>query len=298
MEQSLAPVVLFVYNRLEATKATIECLKDNYDAEKTDVFFFSDNAKKESQQDNVNQVREYIHKVTGFRSICIFEAEKNKGLAKSVISGVTDVINQYGRVIVLEDDILTSKCFLRFMNGALDYYEKVEKIWSISGYQFPFDVPDNYNDTVYYFYRSSSWGWATWKNRWNSIDWSVKEYSRYRFNPFMIYDFCKGGTDLDKMLRYQMKGKIDSWAIRWCFAQYLQSKWTVYPIHSLVNNIGTDGTGTHCDPTSVRFQRNIDNDFNFRFLNRVEIDSEIARRLKKTVDRSVTRKLKRLLRLN
>ena len=257
MEQSLAPVVLFVYNRLEATKATIECLKDNYDAEKTDVFFFSDNAKKESQQDNVNQVREYIHKVTGFRSICIFEAEKNKGLAKSVISGVTDVINQYGRVIVLEDDILTSKCFLRFMNGALD-----------------------------------------WKNRWNSIDWSVKEYSRYRFNPFMIYDFCKGGTDLDKMLRYQMKGKIDSWAIRWCFAQYLQSKWTVYPIHSLVNNIGTDGTGTHCDPTSVRFQRNIDNDFNFRFLNRVEIDSEIARRLKKTVDRSVTRKLKRLLRLN
>lgn len=298
MEQSFAPVVLFVYNRLDATKATIECLKENYGAKESDLYIFSDNARKESQQEKVNLVREYIHTVTGFKTVKIIEAEKNKGLAKSVISGVTEIINQYGRVIVLEDDILTSKCFLKYMNDALAYYETNDKIWSISGYHFPFKIPDTYKHSVYYFYRSSSWGWATWKNRWNTIDWSVKDYSRYKYNPFMICGFCKGGTDLDKMLRYQMEGKIDSWAIRWCFAQFMQNRWTVYPIHSLVNNIGTDGTGTHCDPTSARFQINIDNDFHYKFIESTEIDSDIARRFKKTVDRSIVRKIKRILKIN
>lgn len=297
MEESLAPVVLFVYNRLDATKATVECLKKNYDADKSDLFIFSDNAKKESQQENVRQVREYIKTITGFKTVCIIEAEKNKGLAKSVISGVTDIINQYGRVIVLEDDILTSKYFLKYMNDALEYYQTFNNIWAISGYHFPFEIPENYRDSVYYFYRSSSWGWATWKDRWATIDWSTKEYSRYRYNPIMINRFCKGGTDLDKMLRYQMKGKIDSWAIRWCFAQFLQNKLTVYPVHSLVNNIGTDGTGTHCDLTSVRFQARIDNEFSYEFTNVIAVNKEIARRFKRVVDRSILRKIKRILQI-
>ena len=297
MEELLAPIVLFVYNRLDATKATVECLKENYDADKSNLFIFSDNAKKESQQENVRQVREYIKTITGFKTVHIIESEKNKGLAKSVITGVTDIINQYGRVIVLEDDILTSKYFLKYMNDALKYYQTFDSIWSISGYHFPFEIPENYKESVYYFYRSSSWGWATWKDRWDTIDWSTKEYSRYRYNPFMISRFCKGGTDLDKMLRYQMKGKIDSWAIRWCFAQFLQNKLTVYPIQSLINNIGTDGTGTHCDLTSIRFQARIDNEFNYEFTNIITVNKEIARRFKKVVDRSILRKIKRILQI-
>lgn len=295
MEKEFAPIVLFVYNRVEDTKATIECLKENENAQNSDLYIFSDNAKNEKQAEKVNQVRAYIHTVTGFKSITIIEAEKNKGLANSVISGVTEVINKYGKVIVLEDDIVTSKHFLNYMNDALDFYEGIEKVWSVSGYHFPFEVPDSYAHKIYYFYRSSSWGWATWKDRWNTIDWIAKDYSKYRFNPFMVYNFCKGGTDLDKMLRYQMKGKIDSWAIRWCFAQYLQKKLTVYPTSSLVNNIGTDGTGTHCDPSSARFQKKIDDEYEHEFIVDVFVDRDIANRFKKTVDRSIIRKIKRVL---
>lgn len=291
MKRELAPVVMFVYNRLDSVEQTIENLKRNELAEQTELFIFSDAAKKEKQVENVNLVRKYIHKIDGFKSVHIIEAEKNKGLAKSVITGVTEIINEKGKVIVVEDDLITASQFLVFMNDALDFYEGEKKIWSVSGYQFLFELPETYTKSVYAAYRSSSWGWATWKDRWETIDWEIKDYSSYKYNPIRIAKFCRGGTDLDKMLRYQMQGKIDSWAIRWCYNQCKQNKLTIYPAKSLVNNIGTDGRGTHCDPTSVRFRRTLATDFKYEFEHNLSVDREMMKRYRKVVNRSIWRKL-------
>ena len=295
MKRELAPVIMFVYNRLDSVEQTIENLKRNELAEQAELFIFSDAAKKESQVENVSLVRNYIHKIDGFKSVHIIEAEKNKGLAKLVITGVTEIINEKGKVIVVEDDLITSPQFLTFMNDALDFYEDEKKIWSISGYQFPFELPETYTKSVYAAYRSSSWGWATWKDRWETIDWEVKDYSSYKYNPLRIAKFCKGGTDLDKMLRYQMQGKIDSWAIRWCYNQCKQDKYTIYPVKSLVNNIGTDGRGTHCDPTSVRFRQTLATSFKYEFEHNLPADREVMKKYRKIVNRSVLRKIKNIL---
>lgn len=292
MREKLAPVILFVYNRPEHTKKTIEALSNNSLAAQTELFIFSDAAKTEKQKNKVLEVRKLIHKVSGFKNVHILEAENNRGLANSVISGVTDIINKYDRAIVLEDDILTSKIFLEFMNGALDFYENEGQIWSISGYKFPFKMPDNYKKSVFLTYRASSWGWATWKDRWSTVDWSVADYKKYKYNPIKIAHLCKGGTDMDKMLRYQMKGKIDSWAIRWCYSQSMQNRYTVCPSSSLASNIGTDGSGTHCDPSSARFQAEIVDNYTMDFEHGLIVDKEIARRFRSVVNRSVLRKIK------
>jgi len=293
--ESFSPVALFVYNRPELTKKTIESLKDNINSQNTDLYIFSDAAKNIEQYEAVCAVREIINHVIGFRSVSIFLAATNRGLANSIIEGVSLVLEKHGKVIVLEDDIITSKVFLNFMNSALEYYVSESKIWSISGYKFPFPVPSNYSEAIFYSYRSSSWGWATWLDRWKTIDWDLNDYKIYKYNPLKIAKFCRGGTDLDKMLRYQMKGKIDSWAIRWNFNQFIQDKYTVYPIKSLVTNIGTDGSGTHCDIYSSRFQVEVNDDFHYTFNMDICINNEIKKRLKKTVDRSIIRKIKRLL---
>ncbi len=296
MKYDLAPLVLFVYNRLDTTKKTIENLKKNTLAKDTDLFIFSDAAKNDSGKEKVQNVRDYIHKITGFRSIKIVEAEKNKGLANSVITGVTDIIVKYGKVIVVEDDLLTAPQFLQFMNDALEFYKEDRRIWSISGYQYPIKMPAKYNETVYASYRASSWGWATWLDRWESIDWLIGDYKKYRYNPIRILSFCKGGTDLDKMLRYQMQGKLDSWAIRWCYNQSRQNKYTIYPVKSLVDNIGTDGSGTHCDPTSFRFHQTLAYDFKYQFKHMVKPNYFVMRNFRGIVNRSIIRKIKNKLR--
>lgn len=295
MREKNAPVVLFVYNRPEHTQKTLECLQRNELAEKTDLYIFSDAPKNKKQEKKVNEVRKIIHQVSGFQAVNIVEAEKNRGLANSVITGVTDVIEKYGKVIVLEDDILTSKCFLKFMNDALDFYADQSKIWSLSGYGFPIDIPEYYKYSIYLSYRASSWGWATWKDRWNTIDWNIEDYNSYKYSISKIFHFCKGGTDLDKLLRYQMSGKIDSWAVRWCYNQSFQNKYTVYPVKSLATSIGTDGSGTHCDTTSVRFQTEIVDNFNYSLIRDLEIDKEIMRRFRKIRDRSIIRKIRNIL---
>lgn len=292
--RKLAPVVLFVYNRVDHTAKTIEYLKKNSLAKYTNLYIYSDAAKSIGQEESVKNVRELIYNIDGFKSISIIEANENNGLAKSVINGVSEVIDKHGKVIVLEDDIITSSQFLEFMNDSLDFYEDIERIWSISGYNFPIEIPSQYKKSIYYAYRSSSWAWATWKNRWDTIDWEIQSYKHYRLNPIKIYKFCKGGNDLDKMLRYQMKGKIDSWAIRWCFNQFIQNRYTVYPVKSFATNIGTDGSGTHCDSTSSRFNSKIYDNVNYTFTSSIDCDKTILRNFKRCVDRSLKRKIKKI----
>ena len=244
----LAPIVLFVYNRLDHTQGVIETLLKNTLAKESEFYIFSDAAKTENGVEKVNEVRKFIQDNswhTGFKKVSIVEAEKNKGLAKSIIGGVSDIIQKYGKVIVLEDDLKLSPYFLEYMNDALEYYREDEKIWSISGYSFPMKSLKRYPHDIFYSYRGCSWGWATWIDRWKTVDWQVKEYEQFIGDQKWIERFTRGGVDLTNMLKMQMDGKIDSWAIRWCFSQSNQEMYTVYPRISYLENAGCDGSGIH-----------------------------------------------------
>ncbi|MDZ5065934.1 glycosyltransferase family protein [Clostridium perfringens] len=278
----LAPIVLFVYNRLEHTKKTIESLKKNILANESDLYIFSDAAKYDSEFKKVEEVRDYIDKIDGFKSVKIIKAENNRGLANSVINGVSKIIDCYGKIIVLEDDLVTSKYFLKYMNEALDIYEKRKDIWSISGYTPNIRINENYPDDVYLTYRGCSWGWATWKNRWENIDWSIEDYNAFKSNYLLRKRFNMSGTDMSPMLDDQMNGRINSWAIRWCYNQFKENKVTVYPIKSYVNNIGTDLSGTH-SPITNKYKNSLC-DYELKINNDLELDNNILIEFKKFYD--------------
>ncbi|MEA5026329.1 hypothetical protein SDC9_102703 [bioreactor metagenome] len=244
-----APLVLFVYNRLEHTKKTILALSQNTIAKKTCLYIYSDAAKNPDSEAKVNRVREYIHSreiEESFMSVTIIEAQQNKGLANSIIEGVSSIISKYKRVIVIEDDNISSKDFLQFMNDCLNKYETNTKIWSIGGFSCVDKFPADYVDDVYIVGRTCSYAWATWENRWNKVDWSVQNYrTSFRFNLPKRILFNKFGNDRSNMLDLQMHSRVNSWAIRFCYAEFEYRMYTVYPKVSRISNIGHDGSGTH-----------------------------------------------------
>jgi hypothetical protein len=244
----LAPVVLFVYARPSHTIKTVEALEKNDLAKDSKLIIFSDGPKKESDIDKVEEVRDYINTLRDkntFQSVEIHYSQINKGLANSVIEGVSQTLDKYGDIIVLEDDLVTSPGFLTYMNQSLKSYKNDHDIWSISGYTFDISLPKKYNGDIYLSYRGGSWGWATWKNRWDLVDWEVRDYHLFLKDKKAIKKFKLGGRDMARMLDSQMRGKIDSWAIRWCYTQSKLNKYSIYPTKSKVKNIGLDGSGTH-----------------------------------------------------
>lgn len=245
----ISPVLLFVYNRYLHTKRTIDALKKNTLAKSTDLIIFSDAAKSNSNIQDVNTVREYIKTVSGFKSISIIERATNIGLANSIISGVSEHISKYGRVIVLEDDLITSTHFLSYMNECLDLYENNRKILSITGYNIPSEllrIPITYKYDVYGNYRTCSWSWATWENRWENVDWNLTGYDSEENKKILKRYLNKAGNDLYNMLQSQIQGSINSWSIRFSLHSCKYDYVNIYPVTSLINNIGHDGTGVHC----------------------------------------------------
>lgn len=284
MESSneLSPVILFVYNRIDCTKKTMKALEENELAEESELYIFSDGPKYQEDISKVKEVRSYIEESVDralFKKITVIKAEKNKGLANSVIDGVTDVIGKHDKVIVLEDDCVTTKDFLRYMNGALDFYERKEQIWSVTGYTSQFPRLKKYPKDVYLAYRGSSLGWGTWKDRWETVDWNVSDYKSFRFDIKRRKKFARGGNGLFSMLKAQMNGKIDSWAIRWCYAQSMQDKYTIYPKISYLYNIGF-AEGVHSTPEMEDKYRTILSDGKFACeFQDVTIDEELMREM-------------------
>lgn len=242
---SLSPIILFVYNRPEHTLRTLSALSKNTLASESDLFIFSDGAKSETDQFAVQEVRKIISKINGFKSTTLTLSETNKGLAESVISGVTKILEIYESVIVLEDDIETQPAFLTFSNEALAFYKDKKEIFSISGYAFPIELAHDYTHDVYIAPRASSWGWSTWADRWNKNDWAVSDFRSFIIDSKATKAFNQGGSDLTKMLQKQMNGKINSWAIRWCYTHFKNNAFCLYPSVSLVHNTGNDDSGTH-----------------------------------------------------
>lgn len=244
-----APAIVFTYNRKEQTRKTLEALDANTIAKDTELFIFCDGYRenKPGDKEKVQQVHEYLQEFAEnnhFRKVTLNFAPKNNGLARSVIAGVTSVIEQYGTVIVTEDDLVSHKNYLEYMNEGLEYYRNNAKVWSISGYSYPLKSLND-REEVYFTYRGSSWGWATWKDRWDTVDWDVRDYKTLLFNPKRMKNLNDSGRDLFVMLRDQRRGVIDSWAVRWVFEQTRNHLVTVYPPKTFVYNIGFDGSGTH-----------------------------------------------------
>lgn len=281
MDSDLAPICLFVYNRLQETRETIRALKDNPLAKESELFIYSDGPKDKIDTKKVLKLRCFLSKIKGFKSLTIIEAKKNQGLADSIISGVTKVLERYSKVIVLEDDLVTASNFLDFMNSALKFYDP-STIFCISGFTLDLNILKDKKEDVYFGPRASSWGWGVWKLNWDDIDWKVETYPEFRKSRTKKRSFNKGGSDLSAMLKNQVNGRIDSWAIRFCYEQFLDKKPTVFPTKSKVQNIGFSKEATHTSGAK-HFITNIDTelkvDFNFRDFN--GYDPDILNQVKK-----------------
>ena len=257
---SIAPVVLFVYNRLEHTKNTIDSLIKNNLSDRTELFIFSDYYKTEFEKQKVFEVRNYIHSIKGFKNINIIERDNNLGLAKSIISGVSQVINIYKKIIVLEDDLITAPNFIEYMNYALNKYEENKSVYSVTGYSFLNNLKESTIPSTYFAKLTCSWSWGTWYDRWEKFDVDANGWKKIMTDKKLKNLFNYDSTyDYSTMIKKQMDGKIDSWAIRWYFTVFQNEGLTLYPRQSLVNNTGFDGSGTHC---GIEDQKFILTDFN------------------------------------
>ncbi len=286
---TLAPIAIFTYNRYSHLKKTIEALQRNYLAKESEVFIFSDGAKSEIDMPEVQKVRDYISYVNGFKNVNIVLQNSNLGLAQSIITGVSEIINRYGSIIVLEDDLETSPFYLDYMNSALHNYS-ADNIWSIAGYSPSIQIPESYTYETFLAFRNCSWGWATWKQNWNETDWNVKDFNEFFITKENRKRFEKGGNDLSIMLLKQMNNQINSWSIRFNYAGYKHNLPTVYPTNSFVRNIGVDGSGTNMKK-SKKYQIHLSNhkiDMQ-QFSPDNNIDFEIISRFKSFYNTSIYR---------
>jgi glycosyltransferase involved in cell wall biosynthesis len=241
----LAPIALFVYNRLWHTKKTIDALQKNTLAPDSDLIIFSDGPKDTPEsRESVAALRDYLKTVSGFKSVKIVVREKNYGLGKSIVAGISEIIEEHSRIVVLEDDIVTSCYFLEYLNQGLNLYEDDEDVISIHSYIYPVKavLPE-----TYFLKGADCQGWATWKRGWDLFEPDgqklLDELVARKLTKKFDFDGSYGYT---RMLKDQIVGKNSSWAVRWYAAAFLKDKFTLYPRESLIYNTGFDGSGTHC----------------------------------------------------
>lgn len=238
-----APICLFAYNRPVHLQRTIDALKSNRLASQSDLIIYCDGPKTFDDKAAVQEVRSIGRSVSGFKSLKVVEQAANLGLSRSVINGVTETCEAFGRVIVLEDDLVVSSSFLDYMNTALQIYEGDESVFSIHGYVFPVKIrlPE-----TFFLLGADCWGWATWSRAWRQFEADGVELLQKLTRERLLrrFDF-NGAYDYTGMLKQQIDGQINSWAIRWQASALLKGGLTLYPGRSLVRNIGFDETGTH-----------------------------------------------------
>ena len=272
---SLAPIVLFTYNRLEETKQTVIALQANFLADESELFIFSDAAKSNTGFEKIKEVRSYLKTIKGFKNVTIFEAQENKGLANSIIDGVSQILKQYETVIVVEDDLVSSPNFLDFMNQGLSFYQDDKIIQSVNGFS---PLINHQTSDVYFQTRPFPWGWATWKDRWNK-DVFDKKAIKLKLNDEVLKDFKKScGNDISKMLLDSIRNINDSWYVRWSFYHFTNGKKSVYPKFSLIDNVGFGSDGTHCKTiNSYKFKLLNKVTRNFHFINYKNLNKKITK---------------------
>lgn len=237
-----APIAIFVYKRPEHTKRLLESLLRCPEIGSTEVQIFQDGPRGAADIEAVAATRQVVNSIFG-RSVKIQHADKNFGLAASIISGVSQILSRNDRIIVLEDDLVVSSHFLEYMNEALAFYAKEPKVMQISGYMYPIELKTT---RPVFLPIVSSWGWGTWTRAWKCFDPKSSGWESLLNDRALGERFNLGGaTDYVSRLRLQSEGLIDSWAIRWYWSVFKANGIVAYPPQSLVANRGMDGTGTH-----------------------------------------------------
>ena len=236
------PLVIFSYNRLSQLKKTIASLKKCNNSKNRNWYFCWDGPQNSEDIIACKKIRDYLNSIQENNYFLYFNSS-NIGLAKSIISGVTKVLNEYSEAIIIEDDLEFSNNFLDYMDSALKFYNDEKNILSICGYSPKTNIKTDCD--IFFGVRSSSWGWATWSDRWKNIDWKISDYKEFNSNYQMKKKFKRGGSDMVKMLNDQMNGKIDSWAIRFCYHQFKYEMACVFPVKSKVINNGFNLNATH-----------------------------------------------------
>jgi hypothetical protein len=278
------PVAIFTYKRPTHTKATLDALNANTLAPQTDLYVFSDGPKREEDASAVEEVRRLTREIKGFASVTTIERATNLGLAKSIITGVSELLRKFDAIIVLEDDVVTNRHFLSYMNEALDRYRDDTLVFSVTGHTFPKEtlkIPASYPYDTYAAYRCSSWSWGTWRDRWTRIDWDMKYFEDFYADEKAQEKLNRGGQDMVEMLHMQYRGHIDSWAIRFCHAHSASDMRCIYPVKTLVRNIGLDNSGTHSTYDPRFFHLELDSGWRpVKFLPKAIPDPELMARFR------------------
>lgn len=248
---TLSPIIVFAYNRPEHLRKTLTWLGQNELADQSTLYVFCDGPKQLTDE-RVNAARKVAHElavVPKFKEVHIIERIENMGLGTSVIAGVTEIVNKYGKVIVLEDDLETSPYFLSYMNQCLEHYEARKSVFSISGLSRPHPerfYPKDYPYDVYVSLKHHPWGWATWVDRWNQVDWGAKTYDEIANDPQMLAAFKRMGEDEWEELTMQVKGGKQIWSARFALAHFVNHAVSIAPIKTYVRNIGAGADSTNC----------------------------------------------------
>jgi hypothetical protein len=280
-----APIALFVYNRPSHAAATIDALRRNPLSSDSDLMIFSDGPRTPADEELVRETRSVIADVAGFRSVRVVQRERNLGLAGSITSGVSEILEDHDRVIVLEDDMITSPQFLEYMNGGLERFANDPKAGSIHAYMYPIEgLPE------FFFVRGGDcWGWATWRDRWSLYEPDGRVLLRRLKERGLLSEFNRtGGSELVTMLVDQIRGKNASWFVRWHASLFLAGRLTLQPGRSFVRNTGADGSGIHV-PTTDLFDVVPRRTFTGLPSLRVEEDREAAERMARFYDRVLDR---------
>lgn len=273
---SYAPIALSTYTRLDHLRKTVASLQKNDISSKSSLYVFSD-APQSGAEQKVEGVRNYLKTVNGFGSVTIVEREKNNRI-KNNRGGMKQLLDSYGKMIFLEEDIVVAPGFLQFMNSALEFYQNNEQVLSVSGYCPPMNIPSNYLFDTFLLPRFNAWGFATWKSKFDPFDFSTAGFKEKKQDKTFVKKLSAGGEDIYSMVEADCNGLIDALDVRVMFHQTLADKYTVYPRHSLVQNIGHDGTGIHCGKsTKFHIESFWQKKSNFIFLKDVKVNKEILK---------------------
>lgn len=290
-----APIIIFVYNRVDRVKQLVESLSKNLEAKDSELYIFSDGAKSESGMQRVEEVRDYVEgipKMGLFKNVFIDKAIKNRGLAESIIYGVSRVMNQFGKAIIIEDDNMVAPDFLDYMNRGLDFYENDSSVWAIGGFSRNMKFPIDYKYDVFCAQRISSYTWASWKDRWDKTEWNIeKYYPEFLWNRIARKKFDEWGEDRSLMLDAQMCGTISSWAIRFEYTMVQNDMYCVLPCISKAECSGNDGSGTHGDKVIHDFDTKMSDGSKRVKFEKVEPDERIRQEFIKPYMRKWKRKI-------
>jgi hypothetical protein len=246
-----ATIALFAFNRPQHTLHTLQALARNRLAECSELIAFVDGPSREAERDRVEQVRSIIAAAAGFRGVTVIGGDTNRGCRRSLIDGITSVLAEHDRVIVVEDDLDTSPHFLSFMNACLDRYRDERAVFSVCGYSprpYALKLPRAYPYDVYFSLRFSSWGWATWADRWRAYHGDRGTVHEVLQAGPLQRNFARAGTDLPWLLELVQQGQVDTWDVDWALAHFRHHALALTPVRSLVDNIGLDYSGTHTAP--------------------------------------------------